>query len=158
MSGPTPKPAARRQRRNKRWGPKLVRAAEMGEVPEAPRGLLKVTRAAWNAYWSSPLADAVEIATDLPAIHRLFTLRDERERALRAYRKKRVVKGSQGQPVVNPVWSSAQKMDSEIRQLEDRLGLTPKARAQLGITLGEAKRSLDDLNRALEAPEVELED
>ena len=39
------------------------------------------------------------------------------------------------------------QLDEEIRQLEDRLGLTPRARLQLGITFSEAAKSLDDLNR-----------
>lgn len=149
MTGPAPKAADRRQRRNKRNGLELVSDNGNIQIPDPPPRLLKVTRDDWDAYWSSPLAEAVEIGTDLPAIRRLFTLRDERERAYRGYRKERFVKGSQGQGVLNPLARHMSAMDTEIRQLEDRLGLTPKARAQLGIRIGKGKRTLDDLNRAL---------
>jgi hypothetical protein len=44
-------------------------------------------------------------------------------------------------------------LDVEIRQLEDRFGLTPRARLQLGITYGEAKKSLEELNAELQADE-----
>ena len=148
---PTPKKLpARRQRRNKCWGPALVSDAQAG-VPEPPRELLQVTRRLWENYWTSPLIAAVEPATDLPAIQRMFTLYDERERAYRAYRKERLVKGSQGQMVINPLAKQMTAMDSEIRQLEDRLGLTPKSRAQLGITFGAVQRTIEDLNRDTEA-------
>jgi len=150
MPGPDPKPPERRQRRNKRWGPKLVREVHQGEPPEAPRGLLKTTRELWDGFWSSVLVEEVVQPVDLPAIRRLFALYDERERAYRAYRNERLVEGSQGQPVLHPLARQIPKYDSEIRQLEKEFGLTPKARAKLGISFTEAKRRLSDLNRDLE--------
>ena len=96
---------------------------------------------------SSELAEVVELGTDQPAITRLFTLYDERERAFRGYKKRRLTLGYKGQPVLNPLGRMMLQLDEEIRQLEDRLGLTPRARLQLGITFSEAAKSLDDLNR-----------
>lgn len=149
MPGPAPKPKERRQRANKRWGPKLVRQAQDAEFPEAPREFLNVTKIQWEAYWHSPLAEVVEVGTDLPAIHRYFWLLDEMERSRREFRKERLVEGSKGQPVMNPLAKQINAMASEARQLEDRLGLTPKSRAHLGVTLGEARKSLADLNAEL---------
>jgi hypothetical protein len=117
-----------------------------------------VTREQWKSYWSSPLSQVAERGTDLPAIQRLFSLRDERERAYRGYRKRRLVLGSKGQKVLNPLGKQMMALDAEIRQLEDRFGLNPKSRAMLGITLGEAKRSLEDLNRELEVEIVADDD
>ena len=34
--------------------------------------------------------------------------------------------------------------------MEDRIGLSPKARVSLGIQIGQMKKSLDDLNSELE--------
>jgi hypothetical protein len=51
--------------------------------------------------------------------------------------------------VLNPLLKHVAALDGEIRQLEDRFGLTPLARLRLGVTFGEAHRSLADLNRAL---------
>jgi hypothetical protein len=42
------------------------------------------------------------------------------------------------------------KIDAEIRNLEDRIGLNPKARVTLGIQLVSAKKSLSDLNTELD--------
>lgn len=153
MSGPNPKPGGRRQRRNKPGGrgrgmqlrPRLVAA----EVPRCPQYWLIETRNQWVRYWMSDVARVADIDTDAAALTRLFTLYDERERSYRAYRKKRVVKGSTGQPTVNPVWRHAAKLDAEIRSLEDRFGVTPQARLRLGIQLGEAMKNIEDMNADL---------
>lgn len=136
-------------RRNARAGIVVHRGARAVEIPPAPRGLLRVTVERWEAYWASSIGQLADPETDLPAIQRLYSLYDERERAYRSYRKRRVVKGSTGQPVINPAWKQVPIMDAEIRQLEDRLGLTPQSRLKLGVTFGAAARSLEDLNRDL---------
>ena len=141
MPGPPPKP--NRQRRNR---PSRLRLVPGGLVerglPRAPRGLLQNLRDRWDRFWRSDLAQLTEADTNLGAITRLFTLYDERERAYRGYRKERIVEGHKGQPVLNPLGRLMAAMDTEIRQLEDRFGLNPKARLLMGITLGEAVRSL----------------
>jgi hypothetical protein len=58
--------------------------------------------------------------------------------------------GSTGQEVLNPLAKYIAQCDAESRALEDRFGLNAKARLQLGITFGEAKKTLDDLNRGLD--------
>lgn len=92
---------------------------------------------------------AVEIDTDIQAVRRLFTLYDERERAYRGYRKDRLLVGSRGQTVLNPLGRAMSVFDAEIRHLEDRLGMNPRARLQLGIALGETTNSMRDLNEGL---------
>jgi P27 family predicted phage terminase small subunit len=131
-----------------------------GRPPALGDGMLEVTRKSWNAFWASKLAQRVVATTDLPALRRLFSLYDERERALRAYRRERLVVGSTGQPVINPMAKVMVALDTEIRALEDRFGLSPAARIRLGIALGEAKKTLEDMNRGLdedgdEKPETE---
>jgi P27 family predicted phage terminase small subunit len=145
------KPPDRRQRggRTRDFGV-IEGGARVVPAPTCPPGLLKDTRGKWDAYWSSSVSDAVDRVSDMPIVQRLFALYDERIRSYSAYRKSRLVKGSQGQPVVNPLAGVISKMDAEIRQIEDRLGLNPKARLQLGITMADAKRSLDELNRDLD--------
>lgn len=149
--GPQPKPDAERQRRNKR--PQLALAAPRSAMPAAPRGLLKITLERWGAYWSSELAQAVRDA-HVPVVDRLFQRYDERERAYRTVRREgRVTKGSQGQVVAHPLLKYIDACDSEIRQLEDRLGLSPKAMAQLALAGSAAQKSLDDVNKSLEQDE-----
>ena len=69
----------------------------------------------------------------------------------RGFRKQRLVIGSQGQLALNPLGRLWMTLAREIRQMEDRLGLTPKSRLLLGIKLAGAKKSLDQLNESLEA-------
>jgi P27 family predicted phage terminase small subunit len=148
--GPPPKPADRRQRTNH---PAVVpfRNAIPVKVPSMPAGLLISTQELWRNFWKSPLARAIEPESDFPAISRYFSLLDERERLYRAFRRKRIVKGPKGEPVLNPAGRALLAFDSELRQLEDRLGLTPRARLQLGIAFGEAARTLTELNQILES-------
>lgn len=145
MSGPIPKPAARRQRRNLRGPLQLVAPDVARTTPEPPAGLLAASVAAWRRLWASPVASAF-LDSDLPALERLWQLYDERRRAFRVARTSRLVEGSQGQPRLNPLIAHVAALDGQILALEDRFGLTPRARLQLGITFGEAHRSLADLN------------
>jgi hypothetical protein len=90
---------------------------------------------------------------DVPSLERLFTLRDERRRCLAATRKQRVVVGSTGQPVVNPLAKHLIALDAAIDRLEASFGVTPMGRLRLGAQFGEARRSLADLNAAAEVDE-----
>lgn len=115
--------------------------------PPPPVGLLAGSAAAWRALWGSPVA-ATYSESDVPALARLFELRDERTRAWRVAKRERLVAGSRGQVRANPLYILIAGFDAEIRALEDRFGLTPRGRLALGIALGEAHRSLGELNAA----------
>jgi P27 family predicted phage terminase small subunit len=151
-SGPPPKPGAQRHRTDK---PALsVVALPSRPAPAAPtHGWLKATREAWGEFWTHPISTITE-DSDLPALWRMFDLRDERERSRRAIRKAgRLVEGSQGQLVLNPLLRQMQVLDAEIRALEDRFGLSPLARLRLGITFGEFSKTLQAVNAQLEEDE-----
>lgn len=120
-------------------------------VPDPPGDLLPDTVREWSEFWRSPIAQAVDRTTDVPALRRLFWLKDERERLAAMFRAERLTLGSTGQLTLNPLGRHLAVVDAEIRQLEDRFGLSPTARLRLGVQLGEAKRTLDDLNRELVA-------
>ncbi len=120
------------------------------EPPPAPSGLLKATREDWATFWTSALATLVTLA-DRPALRRLFTLYDERSRAYRGLREfGRLIDLEHGGKL-NPLASYLKACDAEIRMLEDRFGLSPISRLRLGVALGEAAKSLDELNRSLDA-------
>lgn len=151
--GPAPKNPQERQRRNAANNLELVTPslqepalAEQG-APPAPSYLLVVTRERWSAYWRSPVAKLVDAVSDLPALERLFWLYDDLERSRRSVRQQgHMIDGSKGQTVMNPLLRHMQTVMSEIRQLEDRFGLSPRARLSLNLTLGQAAQSLADLN------------
>lgn len=147
MVGPPPKTRGHQRRSARPRIATIIPAADRSvEVPRPPTGLLPSVAADWATFWSSPLAQAVLPATDGPAVTRLFQLRDASERMTRAIRKEPFVAGYKGQPRVNPLAAFVTATNAEIRQLEDRFGLTPMSRLRLGVTFGEAARSLADLN------------
>jgi P27 family predicted phage terminase small subunit len=144
------KPVERRQGRG---------TADVGLVSSGPSGVVPAadpewgpgTLERWGEFWGSPLSAQVE-ASDYGALRRLFWLYDEIERLIGALgRTGRVVAGSQGQPRANPLYKQVSEFQAECRQLEDRFGLSPKARLALGITYAEAALSLDALSARLAA-------
>jgi hypothetical protein len=82
----------------------------------------------------------------IPTLERLFTMRDERDRMDAELRLNPMLIGHKGQTVLNPLYRQRSALDAEIRQLEDRFGLHPKAGLTIGIVYGEAARSLEELN------------
>ena len=146
------KPVEQRENRIK---PKLIdiESYKKREIPQLAGRTLKSTKIWWEDFWTSDLSSAIDIKSDLPVIQRLASLMDERERIYKQAKKERLVTGSQGQVVLNPLYHALLKIDAEIRNLEDRIGLNPKARVQLGISIGQAKKTLDDLNSELELEE-----
>ncbi len=128
--------------------------------PSAPANILAPVRAAWDAFWASPLAEHT-ITTDVLGLRRLFRLYDQRERYLVEGAKATLSVGSTGQVVLNPLLKEVDTIDAKILTLEDRFGLSPMARLKLQVTLGDASRSLAELNASLgrqDEPEEESDD
>ena len=84
-------------------------------------------------------------ASDFAVVVRLVSLVELRETAFRSVRENPLIMGSKEQYVENPLAKAMSRYDSEIRALEDRFGLSPRSRLALNISLGAAKRSLDEL-------------
>lgn len=157
--GPQPKDPASRQRRNTPRALELVAeaASVVTEVadgadrvrlptPAPPAGLLKATRDQWYAFWDSRVSAVVDRTSDIPALERLFELYDDARRYRTSIRKTPMVAGSQGQLVRNPFVRDLKDTNVEIRALEDRFGLSPRARASLNLTLGVTAKTMADLN------------
>lgn len=106
------------------------------EVPRPLRSWLGVTKVSWDRYWRSPARFVTVADLDMDGLERLWTLYDERERAQRELRKARVVVGSQGQERQSGFYSVINRLDAEIRQLEDRTGKSARSRLILGMRVG----------------------
>lgn len=151
--GPVSKPDGRRQRRNKRSPFVIAKGMKKPKHPDAD--LLKETLKKWDAFWASDIAKTMR-EEHLPMIQRLFTRYDERERAVRIVRKDgRLTRGSQGQLVLHPLMRMIDTCESAILQLEDRLGISPRSRANAGGGEGQGAGSLDDVNRRLNSDDKE---
>lgn len=86
----------------------------------------------------------------MEAIRRFITYRDEWWRLMEAYRSGRFVEGSPGQIKVNPALDRAMAIEGMLVRLATEYGLTPYARMKLGIAVGQATKTLDDLKREAE--------
>lgn len=111
-----PKAPGQRRRRNASQGQWRSLPAEGSgrEAPELLGEFVAATRDWWVTVWGSPMA-AVWLEADVPALRRLAWLVDG----------------------VNRGESSAALM-GEIRQLEDRFGLSPRARRMLQWEVSQA--------------------
>lgn len=120
------------------------------EIPAPPAGLEKASVALWNAYWESPPAAVALDVDKLGVAGRWIEAVDERRKALRGLRKARLVKGSTGQPTLNPLAAWIKSREDVIAKCEAELGLTPYARQRLGIAVGQAALTAAELNRMTE--------
>src|SRR6266550_8015252 len=107
MPGPPPKPASQRRRRNK--APAVIKLANRrpSKPPALPKGFSPAARKWWATVWASPMA-ALWLEADVPALVRLAALVDLADSG-----------------------DMAPQVLAEIRQLEDRFGLSPLARRRL---------------------------
>src|SRR5207249_4828473 len=149
-AGRIPKPVGTALGHRKRTEMALSSGANHGRaVPRAPAGLLASSRKRWRAYWESNLAQAVDRQVDLARIERWILTSDECEKVSATLKRVPLVKGSTGQPAMNPLLSYLSVLLAELRAAETELGMTPLARQRLGIEYGRARLTMQDLNRMM---------
>jgi phage terminase small subunit len=90
---------------------------------------------AWDAFWRlAPLSRRVSAADFLPLV-RLFQLYEIYTATVADFMAEKYVVGERGKIVAHPGWSIANAAMRQILPLERQFGVTPKARAELGISL-----------------------
>ena len=126
----------------------------MTSPPKPPTGLLASSRARWRAFWDSPSAALVNLESDLPRLARWIQASDEYERAAKVVRDTRLVKGSMGQPTLNPLVAYLTHLEGIITRAEAEFGMTPAARIRLNRDMLSrlAKDGPDDLDDELSTP------
>lgn len=123
--------------------------AEVPEVPPPPAGTLAPTKKWWEEFWRSRHAAAMT-PVHLPVLERLVWCYDELRRTTKVVAKARMVQGSQGQPVANPLIGYTMALQKEIRSLESELGIGLKSASNLGITMGQEALTAQQLNAMAE--------
>lgn len=158
-----------RQRRNKTAELVRRIDNESLPIPAPPKKLLPSTKRRWQEFWKdSDLASYVQ-PTDMPSLTRLFVLYDEWQRAhqdvttepkepvrrvgetnamfavrVSIYQRQlahtgRLVRGAQGQPMLNPLLRYIHELEGDIRALEDRFGFNLNARQKMGLDMLRAR-------------------
>jgi P27 family predicted phage terminase small subunit len=102
-------------------------------APKPPAGLLKPSRDRWAQFWESQAAAVVDLDSDMPRLVRWIQAADEYDRAAKVVRQTRLVKGSMGQPVLNPLIAYLIHLDTLISRAETEFGMTPAARLRLKL-------------------------
>ena len=117
--------------------------------PAPPDGLLAVTVAVWDRFWRSRIRRAVQNEIEVERLERWAYTLDEWYRLSRAIRRRRVVASPQG-PKLNPLVAYLRQIEGELYRIENSFGMSPLARARMGLTVAEGKRTAAELNRLLE--------
>ena len=117
--------------------------------PKPPPGLLKPSRDRWARFWESRAALAVDTASDMPRLIRWIQVTDEYDRAMKVITGARLVKGSMGQPVLNPLVGYVAHLEAMITRTEKEFGMTPMARARLDLKRPSTDEELEALFAAL---------
>ena len=102
-------------------------------APKPPTGLLASSRARWRQFWESQAAKAVDLDSDMPRLIRWVQAADEYDRTAKVVRDTRLVKGSMGQPVLNPLVAYLVHLEGVISRAETEFGMTPAARMRLKL-------------------------
>jgi P27 family predicted phage terminase small subunit len=140
---PTKKPAGTAV--DKRNGRRADLTAVTGDRFEAPEGLCDEAYRAWDAYWADRVAQ-VQTPVDRAVLLRWATEMDRYLRLVAAADAEPVVRGSQGQPVENPMYGTAYKALAAVQACEKQMGVGALNRSALGIAVITESRSLRDLN------------
>lgn len=112
---------------------------------DPPDGLCDEASAAWDAYWDDT------VATVMTPVDRAVLLRwiREMDRYLRLTAEADLqpsVRGSQGQPVENPLYGTAYKALAAVQACEKQMGMGALNRSALGIAVITERKSLHEMN------------
>ena len=135
-------------------------------IPRPPMGLSAGLRRSWDGLWSSPVARLLDPVSDLPVVARLFYLYKLSDRMARQIdhadpmrlnvlledsdpteeTRRMIAEIAAGIQTFNATVSTQIKIATEIRQIEQTIGVSPKARLGLGVALaGQNRSAIDDL-------------
>lgn len=129
-----------------------LKAVPAVHVPEPPCELTPAATEVWEDFWHGQTSKIVDVS-DHFALRRWIEAVDEREGLIGPVRENPTVDGSQGQPVINPLAKRLAELETRIERTEIQFGMTPKARADLGVAAGTAAMTAEQLNKmAQEGP------
>jgi P27 family predicted phage terminase small subunit len=127
-----------------------LRANDELIVPDPPKGLLKRSSETWTRFFSSEVARALDLDSDLGRLERWIRFVDQWHRTYDRISNEPTVAGSKGQVRPNPLIGYLRTLEESIARTEREFGLTPRARFELGLTFGQAALTAHELNRLTE--------
>jgi P27 family predicted phage terminase small subunit len=101
--------------------------------PDPPAGLSDRSLARWDAFWASVTAQSVDLKADLNRLNRWIEMCDEYDAALEEVGRDRVVPGSAGNYVLNPLYKLLAQLDASMSRTESEFGMTPQGRKRIAF-------------------------
>jgi hypothetical protein len=98
-------------------------AASIVDPQDGEPVLLPETQALWDAFMASPLAEAIDWATQRAAVEEWIWHEDEAARGRQTLRKYRLTKGTSGQPVVSPLAAYVSGHEEKAQRLREQFGM-----------------------------------
>jgi P27 family predicted phage terminase small subunit len=130
---------------DRRNGRRLDLIAVAGARFDPPEGICEEARQAWDAYWDDTVA-TVQTPVDRAVLIRWVREMDRYLRLTAEADEKPTVRGSTGQPVENPLYSTAYKALGVVQACEKQMGMGALNRSALGIAVIQEQKSLRDMN------------
>lgn len=130
---------------DRRNGRRADLVAVAGERFDPPEDLCDEANAAWDAYWDDTVA-IVMTPADKAVLTRWIREMDRYLRLTAEADECPSVRGSQGQPVENPLYGTAYKALAAVQQCEKQMGMGALNRSALGIAVITERKSLQEMN------------
>jgi P27 family predicted phage terminase small subunit len=129
--------------------PRNGRRADLTVVAGArfdpPPGMCDEALVAWDAYWSDSVA-SVLTPVDRAVLTRWIREMDRYLRLSAEADQQPSVRGSQGQPVENPLYATAYKALAVVQACEKQMGMGALNRSALGLAVITQQKSLAEMN------------
>lgn len=137
-------------------GLRLVES-EQRTVPPVPRRTGKEAREVWHRIWMSDVADAWDWDTHYFLVERYIRYVDQWAKVTRTIVNEGafVAEGSMGQPVEHPLLKLQRSVEREVSKMEHELGLTPRARASIGLTSAQTQLTAAHINAMVNRAQLE---
>ena len=120
---------------------------------EPPKNIHAHARKVWETYWDDPVSD-IAATVDRELITRWIKLVDFYWKLVEQYEEMPVTYDDKSRMRPNVMFNMAQQVLKSIEYCEGQLGIGPKNRVNLGVTLATAARNLDAINNEYEGEKV----
>ena len=120
---------------------------------EPPPGINNYALEVWHTYWNDPVSD-IAATVDKSLIYRWIKLVNLYHQLTAEYEEMPYTYDDKSRQKPHVAFTMSQQILKNIENCEAQLGIGPKNRVNLGVTLASAARSLDAINNEYEGEKV----
>lgn len=119
-------------------------------VPEAPEFVGDYAMEVWDAFWTTPVSGAVDMARDGERLRHWIWCVHSRETVRKQLEQTPLATGSMEQIIRHPLWDVWAKLSREIEVAEQHFGMTPLAKMRLTGALDSAEHAEEQIEKRRE--------